>query len=327
MDDPTGAGQTCAGNVMKFSTGLPGVSRYPPTFEPWEATLLCEDFQRVAAEADNLGYDAIIVPEHIVLPEDLVESMGANWPHALTVMSFVAGATKRIRVNASVMVLPYHHPVVLAKAIATLDVLSGGRAMASFGVGHAAGEFAALGIPFTRRGRITDEYLQAMMCLWTADRPEFHGEFVDFKGVAFQPRPVQQPHPPIWIGGNSSSALRRAARFGSGWMPWLVTVDELPARLDELRRQPGFETRAASFDIAMPVAVMKVSEDDHRPLAGTDGRPDSPSGTQAVIDAVGRLSDLGVTWTSIPAPGRPRSLEEHLDFLRWGAEEVIPAFR
>src|SRR5580704_18799555 len=152
---------------MKFSTGLPGVSRYPPSeFGPgndnWQAHMKCEDFQRVASTADTLGFDAISVPEHLVLPVDLEPNMGAYWPHAFTAMAFIAGATSRIKVNAGVIVLPLHHPVALAKAVSTLDVLSSGRVMLTFGVGMAPAEFAALGVPFDRRGRVADEYVAAM---------------------------------------------------------------------------------------------------------------------------------------------------------------------
>src|SRR5439155_25984300 len=176
----------------------------------------------IARTAEELGYDAINIPEHIVMPADLVGTMGSHWPHALTTMAFVAGATSRIRVNSCVIVLPYHEPVVLAKAVSTLDVLSGGRLTLTFGVGHAEHEFEALGVPFHRRGRISDEYLEAMTVLWTEDAPAYHGEFVRFEGVHFDPKPVQRPHPPLWFGGNSPAAMRRVARYGTGWMPWLI---------------------------------------------------------------------------------------------------------
>ena len=155
---------------MRFVTHTPGLMRYPPSefppgSEPWPARMTCADFQRVARAADDLGFDALTVSEHLALPVDLEPNMGAWWPHAFTAMAFLAGATTRIRVNASVIVLPYHHPVALAKAISTLDVLSSGRVMLTFGVGMAPGEFTALGVPFDRRGRVADEYVAAMKTL------------------------------------------------------------------------------------------------------------------------------------------------------------------
>ena len=150
--------------------------RYPPGYTPeWETRLSTTDFQLIARTADDLGYDAIQVPEHIVMPNDLATMMGAYWPHAFTAMAFIAGATTRLAVNASVIVLPYHEPITLAKAVATLDVLSGGRVVLSVGVGHAEDEFRALGVPFEKRGRIADEYLEVMKVLWTEDAPCLRG--------------------------------------------------------------------------------------------------------------------------------------------------------
>ena len=313
---------------MKFTTGLPGVMRYPPVHQEWTETMTPADYQLVARTADDLGFDAIVIPEHIVLPTSLEAAMGAHWPHAWTVMAFVAGATTRIRVNSSVTVLPYHHPVVLAKAVATLDVLSGGRVMLAIGVGHAEGEFEALGVPYHERGRLTDEYLEVMKLLWSDAEARFEGRYISFKDVVFEPKPIQRPHPPIWIGGNSPAALRRAARHGQGWMPWLITADELPACLDTLRAEPGFAAKEATFDIDLPVAPLRVSEEDHRPLAGSDdGTAVNPTSTQEVVDAIGHLTELGVTWTSIPAPGPPAaSLSAYLEQLTWAAEDVMPAF-
>jgi probable F420-dependent oxidoreductase len=310
---------------MRFMTDLPGLMHYPPGFSPeWTRSLSAADFQRLARAADELGYDAINVPEHIVMPDELAPFMGDFWPHAFTAMAFIAGATTRIQVNSCVIVLPYHQPLQLAKAVSTLDLLSGGRVMLTFGIGHAEGEFRALGIPFERRGQIANEYLEAMHILWTEEEPSFAGEFVSFSGVRFAPKPATLPR--IWIGGNSAPALRRAARYGNGWMPWLVTNEELPARLEELRAQPGFDDVADDFDLFMAPAPMRVREEDHSLL--DDGGPvhifDSD---EAVIDAIGELVDLGVNWTHIPRPGGPaRSMAEHLEHLAWGAEQVIPRF-
>lgn len=309
---------------MRFATGLPGVNLYPPTTQPWESAMGTDDFQLVARTADEVGFNAISIPEHIVVPDEMVELMGPSWSHAMTVMAFVAGATSRIEVDSAVIVLPYHHPVVLAKAIATLDVLSGGRVRVSIGVGHAEREFEVLGVPYHERGRVADEYLAAMIELWTSDRPSFQGRYVSFEDVAFEPKPRRSPHPPIIVGGNSEAAIRRAARH-DGWFPWLITADELPACLDQLRAQPGFDERTRPFEVVLPLAPLTVDE-EHRPLDDTGGRARLPTGKQAVVDAVAHLQSLGVTQTMIPLPPA-RSLAEHLEGLHWVAEEIIPAFR
>ena len=144
----------------------------------------------------------------------------------------------------------------------------------SIGVGHAEREFEILRVPFHERGKLTDEYLEAIIELWTSDAPEFHGTYVDFADMAFEPKPVQQPHPPIWIGGNSRAAMRRAARH-DGWYPWLITADEIPACLDYVREQPGFAERTRPFDVALPLTTLAVDE-EHRPLDGDLGRAHVP---------------------------------------------------
>ena len=322
---------------MKFLTGLPGLSRYPPSrFPPgsdhWETRMTAADFQRVAQTADALGFDAISVSEHLVLPVDLEANMGAYWPHAFTAMAFLAGATSRIRVNASVIVLPYHHPVALAKAISTLDVLSNGRVMLTFGVGMAPGEFAALGVPFDRRGRVTDEYVAAMKVLWRDARPEFHGEWVEFHDVVFEPKPVQQPHPPVWFGGRSLASLWRAARHGDGWAPaggalgkgpWFEGAEQLPdllARVHEICAPLGGDR---PFDVSLAVVNPRIGPGhSHLPPAFV------PESAPQIVDEIGRLGLLGVTWTSVTRPGADeRSLDEHVDNLHWIADEVIAACR
>jgi probable F420-dependent oxidoreductase len=324
---------------LKFSTGLPGLTRYPPSqFPPsgdsWQDHLTSEDFQQIAQKTEELGYDAITVPEHIVMPMDLVGPMGGYWPDALTAMTFIAGATRRIRVNSSVIVLPYHEPLAFAKAITTLDVMSSGRVTVTFGVGMARGEFAALGVPFAKRGSVTDEYIDVLKVLWTAEKPEFHGDFVDFANIIFEPKPVQKPHPPVWIGGNSMAALRRAARVGDGWFPagsqggkgpWLNTVEDLPAFLYEARRVPGFADRESRFEIAMPVSSSRFGP-NHEALPEVDV---PPGRVQELIDRIGALQEAGVTWTSIPqSKERPiRSVDDYLGDLEWGAREVMSVFR
>jgi probable F420-dependent oxidoreductase len=312
--------------AVKFTINLPGLTRYPPIFQNWEAELGAAGFQRMARRADQLGFDAIQFPEHIVMPGDMAPLMNAYWPHALTAMAFAAGATERIRVNSSVVVLPLHDPLHVAKQIATLDVLSSGRAMLAVGSGHTAGEFTALGIPFAERGRRTDEALRVMKELWTSDAPAFEGEFFRFRDVFFEPKPVQKPHPPIWIGGNSRAALRRAARYGDGWCPWLIGADELPQHLETLRSFPEFGPADRPFDVWAPAATLQVDE-QHRPTDDSgSGAVRVPKGKQALVDVIGRFRDAGVTWTSVPMR-RVASVDEYLDALQWTAEEVCAPFR
>ena len=310
---------------MRFATGLPGLTRYPPITKPWEASLRPEDFQLVARTADELGFDSIAISEHIVMPAEMVELMGPFWTHALTAMAFVAGATTRIIVDSAVIVLPYHDPVVFAKAVSTLDLLSGGRVRLSIGVGHAEREFEMLGVAYHERGRMTDEYLAAMIELWTSDRPEFHGEYVSFEDVAFEPKPAS--------GRTRRSGRRQLARGHAPGGPPRRLVPVAHHR----RRAPGMPgPHPVPARVRGPhwTVRRRAAREHPRRRRGTPptrrvvGRSCSrlPQGKQATVDAIGHLEEIGVTRTSVPVPPAT-SLTEYLDALQWVAEEVMPEFR
>uniref|UniRef100_UPI00082A70BA TIGR03619 family F420-dependent LLM class oxidoreductase n=1 Tax=Aldersonia kunmingensis TaxID=408066 RepID=UPI00082A70BA len=225
---------------MKLAFPLPHLMRLPAASQPWEASIDGLDQTRMAKRADELGYDMIAVPEHFVIPREHVDRSGPHWFHGTTAQAYLAGATERILVNSSVTVLPLQQPIVLAKAIATADWLSGGRFMATFGVGWMEGEFERMGVPFRERGRIADEYLEAMIELWTSETPSFHGRYVSFDDLAFEPKPVQKPYPCIWIGGDVDASLKRAARFGSGWWPFLTKPGDIPDKIDFIKSQSTY---------------------------------------------------------------------------------------
>lgn len=186
----------------------------------------------VAAAAERLGFHFVSVNDHVVVPGDIASrypySEGGEWTPAtvgecleqLSTLAFLAGCTKTLRLLTSVMVVPHRQAVLAAKMIATADVLSGGRVTVGCGAGWMKEEFEALGAPpFAERGRVTDEYIGAFKALWTQDRPTFAGRHIAFDNVLFRPKPIQTPHPPVWIGGESEAAMRRAIRLGEGWYP------------------------------------------------------------------------------------------------------------
>ena len=150
------------------------------------------------------------------IPTSHVDLSGPHYFHSTAAQAYIAGATQRIRIGTSITILPLQHPIVMAKALSTVDWMSSGRIVVAFGVGWLEKEFDALGVPFHERGRMSDEYLAAIVELWTKERPSFEGKYVSFKDVAFEPKPFQKPHLPIWMGGDSDAALKRAARFASG---------------------------------------------------------------------------------------------------------------
>ena len=192
---------------------------------------------------ERLGYDVVSLTEHL-LPPRWADRRPVNhtWYDPITLAAVLAGATRRIKFLWSVLVVPYHHPVRLAKSIATLDVASEGRIMCGVGSGWIKGEFKRLGIPYAERGAITDEYLRAMIELWTADAPVFHGKYVSFEDVDFHPKPLQQPYPPLLIGGTGPRPFQRAAEIGTGWIPMSGDlqwgISEIRRRMVALGRDP-----------------------------------------------------------------------------------------
>lgn len=306
---------------MKYHVPLPGNHRIPGQPD-WISQVTAPDFQRIARAIDGIdAYEAISTSEHIVMPKFEVPRLGPYWMHALTVMSFVAGATSRLRVDATVLVLPYHHPVEMAKVVSTLDVLSGGRVNVSIGVGHAVAEFDVLGIPFKERGARTDEALEVMKLCWTDPEPEFSGRFFHVGDVAFQPAPVQTP-PPIYVGGNSEAALRRAARH-QGWQPNPVdfTLAEVGPKLDYIRRQPEYAGKEDTFVVQLGLGMGPL--EGNVPVFGSSTAAQREELRDYLVGRIDRLTANDITTTSLPAIPTA-SVDDFIDCATWFAEEVVP---
>ncbi|MFQ5878719.1 MAG: LLM class F420-dependent oxidoreductase, partial [Dehalococcoidia bacterium] len=226
-----------------------------------------ETITTVARQAEELGYDAINVTDHLIFPTQIrspypytperrfLAPTDAPYMESLTLLSFLAACTERIRLATSVLVLPQRHPVEVARMFACIDVLSGGRVTVGIGSGWLAEEFALLGVPFERRGYRTNEYIQLLKVLWTEDDPRFQGEFYSIAEARFAPKPVQKPHPPIWIGGHSRMALERAGRFADGWLAVdvgdqpLGTVVEQFKMVQRYAREHGRDPNAITANI------------------------------------------------------------------------------
>jgi probable F420-dependent oxidoreductase len=306
---------------MRFVCPLPNLSRVKAVAQPWEASVDGARIGAMAKRAEELGYDMLRVPEHLVVPRDHVDLSGAHYLHSVAAQGFLLGATQRIRVGSSVTILPLQHPVAMGKALATVDWLSGGRLNIAFGVGWLKGEFDALGVPFEHRGRLMDEYLAALIELWTSDSPSFEGQFVSFRDIAFEPKPTQKPHVPIWLGGDADVALKRAARFATGWIPFLTSPDDFRARVDFIKSQPTY--KGGDFEVMYTLSSALIGE-GHVPR-GPVKNP-SPFNAAEMIDTFGWLRDCGVTIASFAIPPT-RDLEEYLDYIQWFAESVRPKFQ
>lgn len=196
------------------------------------------DLVTLAIEAESLGYHSVWVSEHLFHATYVASRLGdAPYHEALTILTAVAGATSKVRLGTSVLVLPWHHPVQLAKRIASLDDYSEGRVSLGVGVAQTEDEFENLGVPFSHRGRIADEMLTAMKILWTEKYPKYNGKFFNFNDLQFEPKPIQKPHPPLLIGGASRRAIERVLEYGDGWHALSQSPQDIAPVVNELRQQ------------------------------------------------------------------------------------------
>lgn len=306
---------------MKFALATPALNNYPAAMAPWEPRAGGAEVLRYARKADELSWDWLTIPEHIVMPTEMQEVMGSRFAEGIAASAVLMGATQRIHMLTYILALPYRHPLVLAKQIGTMEFLAGGRFTLGTAVGHLEKEFEALGIPFEKRGPMTDEYLKALKELWTADKPQFDGEFVKFSNIVVDPKPVQKPHPPIFIGGNSKPAMRRAAEFGDGWIPWLVTSEDLPGCINYMKSLPAYEEKADRFEILVTTTAYKV-EESHAEIGKTDVAADRDS----VLREIDALKIAGATSVQVMPP-KLETFEQCLEWIEWYDTEIIPQYR
>jgi len=222
---------------------------------------------KVAQAAEAAGFESVWTGEHIVLPNPLLASfpLAPETPMLDTIvaLTWIAAHTKRVRIASGIIVLPQRNPVLLAKELASVDVVSCGRLIVGVGAGWLEPEFQALGIPMQGRGERMDDSLRAMRALWTMERPEHHGSSASFSNVAAYPRPIQHPMPPIVIGGESPAALRRAVMMGNGWYGFGLTVEQTKQHVESLRRAEGQHRRPAELG-DMEITVTPVGVFDKR---------------------------------------------------------------
>ncbi len=220
-----------------------------------------ENIRRAAELSETVGFDSVWVTDHVVVPAPSVEAFGPTFFEAVSVMSYVAGITSRVQIGAAILIVPYRHPLVLAKMLATADQLSGGRVILGAGLGWLETESSLLGVPHRKRARIADECLAVMRACWEDDQPEFHGEFYDLAGFHFAPKPHGGRRLPVYIGGASTAALRRAARFGDGWIGDDQTFEELQVALGGLARELEAQGRKLDeIEVAMRTGLQVVSD-------------------------------------------------------------------
>jgi probable F420-dependent oxidoreductase len=242
---------------MKYGlVGLPLGRLYASLDASPRATVL-----RIARAADEFGFDFVCAQDHIVAPREWAEpGNGTTWYDPFSTLSFIASATERVRLLTDVIVLPYRSPFAVAKCAATLDQLSDGRVVLGVAAGYLEREFRILGAEFERRGAFTDEAVEAIKAAWTNEWVNVSGEFVNAHDVAVSPRPLQQPRPPIWVGGNSLRALRRAVEHGDGWTPFTGSPERLAASMRTARDDFGLDR---PFDVAALMREVFAEDERH----------------------------------------------------------------
>ena len=287
---------------MEFGFGLP--SRGP--------LATTQNMITLAQRGEEMGFDILMVSDHIVAPRNIESRYPYNqtgeyssggtgdYLEQLTTLGFLAGATSKVRLLTSVMVLPHRSSVLTAKMLTTIDVLSQGRLIVGCGVGWMREEFKAIGAPpYEERGAVGDEYIRAFKELWTSDDPFFEGQYCRFSNITFLPKTVQKPHPPIWIGGESPPALRRVARLGDAWFPIglnprfpVPTAKRYSEYLERIRRYAEDAGRdPATIDLAYEGSWFNKREPKMLPTG--ERQPFSGSAEQIAED-IGEFDSLGV---------------------------------
>ncbi|GAA4874181.1 LLM class F420-dependent oxidoreductase [Saccharopolyspora cebuensis] len=256
---------------MRIGIVSPVVTRVPGAHSPWEAAAGIEELGAIAETADRLGFHHLTCSEHVAVPTGVAEQRGGTYWDPLATLGYLAARTTRIRLTTQVLVLGYHHPLEIAKRYGTLDRVSGGRLILGLGVGSLREEFALLGAPFRERGARADDALGALRAALSRREPRYRGEHYEFSDVVVDPHAVQ-PRVPLWIGGRTPRSLRRALRFGDGWVPFGLPLDDLAAMVRGADPPEG-------FDVVMPA-----------------GRPLDPLGAPEATDrALRRAREAGAT--------------------------------
>ena len=279
------------------------------TSQPWERTGAGPpELLAAARAADAAGFFYVAVCDHVAIPREKAETMSTTWYHPVATLGWLAGQTTNVRLMTNVFVAAYRHPLETAKAFGTLDALSGGRVILGVGAGHVEGEFAALGIPFAERGRITDDAIDGILAAWT---DEYVGD------VGLRPRPVQRPRPPIWIGGSSKPALRRVAARGDGWIPQGTPKKLMPDAIAYIEAERDRVRPGASFDIGVITEMLHLGDADWELPKHTRS-----GSTDRIVDALNEYGAMGVSHLQLRFAAR--SADELCDQIAAFGAEVGP---
>jgi probable F420-dependent oxidoreductase len=288
---------------MRFGLTTPIVTLVPRTHAPWEVEAGPDDLCKIATAADRLGYDHLSCSEHVAIPAAAAPVRGGRYYDPAATLGFIAALTRRIRLLTHVIVLPYHHPLAVAKRYGTLDRLSAGRVILGVGVGSLETEFDLLGVDFAGRGARYEDALRALRAALGQRQPEYRGAHYQFSGFIIDPCAVQA-RLPIWIGGRSARSLRRALELADGWDPFGLGHPQLADLLARARQWPQWRDRRDPFEVVLS--------------------PEEPLALERAHETVAAYARIGATAMNLRF--QHRSLEHYLELLEQFATEVMPAF-
>jgi probable F420-dependent oxidoreductase len=305
------------GASLRYGMQLPVQSQSTLYAEPWEADAGPEDLVEIARAADRAGFAYIASCDHVAIPRRLADAMGTVWYDPVATLAFLAGVTERVHLLSHVAIVGLRHPLLTAKQYATLDHLAGGRLILGVGAGHVREEFEVLGVDFERRGAVLDECVDALRAALGPDAfPAHHGKAYDFEDLGQRPRPAQA-RVPLWVGGSSPAAVRRAAVRGDGWLPQGDPRDRLPgqiARLRRLREEAGVTDPFTVGAITEPLYVGEPAWDvGRRTLSGPP---------EALAESLRGYAAMGVD--QIQVRFRSRGRDELTDQMGEFGERVAP---
>jgi len=307
------------GDVV-YGIQLPIQSQSTIYVEDWEPPSGPAEMARIARQADDSGFFYVAVCDHTFIPRRLASAMGTTWYDTVATLGWLAGITSRVRLLSHVYVATLRHPLRAAKEFATLDRLSGGRVIVGVGAGHVLEEFEILGPEFLERGRVLDESIDAIAAALVEEFPALPGPRWPARDLGVSPRPVQRPRPPIWVGGSSGPALRRAAARGDGWLPQTAKRAELRTQIAELTALRQKLRGADPIAIGALAGTVHVGEATWELPRGTvTGSP------QRIAEDLAEVIAMGASHLQLRFPSR--SVDEMCDQMAAFGEQVGPLLR
>jgi len=300
-----------------YGMQLPVAAQSKAFVAPWEADAGTNEILRIAQACDRSGFFYLAVSDHVCVTREAAAAMSTVWYDAIATLGFLAAATRNVRLLSYVFVLPYRHPLMTAKSFMTLDALSNGRVILGAGAGHLRGEFETLGVEFEKRGRLLDEAVDAVIKAFLDEYPKHDGPAWKFSDRGLKPRPLQKPRPPIWIGGSTPAALRRAARRGDGWLPQGVPEMGMEKAIAFIREERERSRDGEPIELGMNSPWLYVG------TPSFDLGPNSFSGSpEAIAGELRQRRDLGIRHLGVRF--RSRSCDELVEQIERFGSEVGP---